>query len=1294
MKHLGKFVSFRPGYFRGVWSVFLWCSVLFISCAALPVSGASYSRGPWQLEVDEKSGALLELRWNGVEISRNPSGTLPFNWGPRWQANSPDFASRLLAREWDEKSGVLVLRTRQNSWEVDYRISLGMNDDPDLFAAGVRLVFSPEEGGDEPEKFDRVVFTLPVPEAARYLLPGKREFASYDGRGRVADLKNGEERRSAWGIPPLLIEHDPSLTLIFMPEYRNDISGSSFRKNRDGGITVSWESRAAGWAYPGEAQEIGPFYLKMFSGNLEQAFEEGVWRMYDSIDLKAVSDTPEWFRDAVVYSFHGGGTIGSGWKDLGGFVPARQELLPRIGQLGFNLIWLLPLEDGHVYWPRDYYKVREDLGNADDLKAFVAAVHDRNMRILFDCVPHGGTPANGALRGNKPWELIFDEQGNAYSYWCFDFGNPDYQKYIAGVVDHNMKTYDFDGCRIDAIIGNHYVNWRKKDFPSLEKVPAYVPEEWYRASLEQNGGKMPPLPYARGSLGCRQGGLEMLAAIRQAVKQNKPDGAVLGEVDHAPYMLGADAIFNFPMASTLSESATKMATSAWIAGLARWLDELNFSYPRGSRHLQYFGSHDHLSPFGWVGLNEVKALMAISMFLEGIPMVYHDQDVGLGIYLKKLIAVRQSLPEFRRGFGRYSTVGNGIFVSVRSYGNLRGIALVNCSPDAAEAELAEPLSIAAPGDGRFALWRPGAAEPVAVGTVEELRKLKIPLRAWGYEVLALRPEKAASPFAEVASADGAKARAAGEAAAAGKETGRVTVSEEENRIDVKASTYSFSLDRSTGRIVRFADAAGKELFHGAGFLLDTDFALTAPPEVPAGAEVKVLKAEEDGSEVTLSVRIPLARKGDAAGETAAAEFLFHCTPDAVKLDAVLEGPLPSERTGFAFAGSEITRWQVSTAEGLLDDFFTVRHLSGTPNQTMPEGILYYRLTGTPVMWQSETNPLNFENPSILAFSGENGIEFTLCDPLDGELRNAMVLDKLAGKPGWHAAFFWNDVQPYSSDAVFPESSDQGKRKFSLVLKTIDTPPAEAETTAWTQLDGLRFRNVSRGWVVENDHYSVELLRCGGVMASLRSRGSDQELLRGNRVYTDRGFRRKWGPKNMNASSAHDGETGVRIYYEDGKLHMRFVYSMREPGRRWLPEPMLWGETEYVFDRSESFQVRWNLVSVGRPHDTPAFLGWELASDNWMSSVFRLDGREIASGLGVKITPAQGTAAEWPDEVEFLNRDGGMMLKLSEIHYPGDAPAQSVTLQDSVFTIACLDGTADDIEPGKRYETSLKVSVGK
>ena len=622
-----------------------------------------------------------------------------------------------------------------------------------------------------------------------------------------------------------------------MPEYRNDISGSSFRKNRDGGITVSWESRAAGWAYPGEAQEIGPFYLKMFSGNLEQAFEEGVWRMYDSIDLKAVSDTPEWFRDAVVYSFHGGGTIGSGWKDLGGFVPARQELLPRIGQLGFNLIWLLPLEDGHVYWPRDYYKVREDLGNADDLKAFVAAVHDRKMRILFDCVPHGGTPANGALRGNKPWELIFDEQGNAYSYWCFDFGNPDYQKYIAGVVDH-------------------------------------------------------------------------------------------------------------------------------------------------------------------------------------------------------------------------------------------------------------------------------------------------------------------------------------------------------------------------------------------------------------------------------------------------------------------------KRTGFAFAGSEITRWQVSTAEGLLDDFFVVRHLSGTPNQTMPEGILYYRLTGTPVMWQSETNPLNFENPSIVAFSGESGVEFSLCDPLDGELRNAMVLDKLAGKPGWHAAFFWNDVQPYSSDAVFPESIDPGKREFSLVLKTIDTPLPEAETTAWTQLDGLRFRNVSRGWVVENDHYSVELLRCGGVMASLRSRGSDQELLRGNRVYTDRGFRRKWGPKNMNASSAHDGETGVRIYYEDGKLHMRFVYSMREPGRRWLPEPMLWGETEYVFDRSESFQVRWNLVSVGRPHDTPALLGWELASDNWMSSVFRQDGREIASGLGVKITPAQGTAAVRPDEVEFLNRDGGMMLKLSEIHYPGDAPAQSVTLQDSVFTIACLDGTADDIEPGKRYETSLKVSVGK
>lgn len=1256
-------ISFRIRFCFALAGIFM---IFTSTCIA---EDLSFSKGSWRLAVDRESGALRTLQWNGEIISSNPSGAPLFNWGPQWSVDRPDFKKKLISHSWDGKSGALVLHMKQGDWLVAETVTLGFHGDPDLLAIDLRLIYSPLNKTAEPAKFDRVTLSMPIAKTGRYLLPGKREFLNHDGAGLLSALKNGEERRSAWGIPPLLIESNPALTLIFMPEFRRDIAGSSFKIDGDRAI-VRQESRACGWAYPDEPQNIGPFYLGVVDGNLEQAFTKGVWKVFDSIDLKAVADTPDWFRDAVLYSFQPGGTIGSGWKDLGGFVPAREELLPRLRQLGFDTLWILPVEEGHIYWPRDYYKLQERLGSESDLKELVEAAHGYGMKVLFDSVPHGGTPESGKLRGNHPGELIFDENGDAYRYWCFDFGNPDWQKYMAGVADYYMKKYQIDGYRIDAVIGNHYYNWRKKDFPSLAKLPKNVPEDWWRSALTQNGGKLPPLPYERASLGCRQGGLEMLKAIKGAVKRNRPDGVILAEVDHAPYMQDGDAIYNFPLALTLSETATRMPSAEWAASLARWLDELNFANPRGTRWLQYFGSHDHLSPFGWVGVNKVKALMAVAMMLEGIPMVYHDQDVGIGVWLAKLIAIRRALPELRRGDGRYSTAGPGVFSAVRRYEGLSSVALINLSPDTARAELKEAIAVARPGTGRVAVWTPDASTPIAVGTAESLKSLSVELKPWAYEVLAFRPEGSPSPFPRE------------EAAVAPqpvKTDGAVAVTEQEESIDISAPAYLLSIGKSDGRLLRFSDRSGGELLEGSGFIVDPSFTFDQSPIRPAATEVKV---ENNGSGVTVTVKTVLP-SGSTVG------LSYRCGKDAVTLDASLEDAGAAPRAGIAFAAKNVTRWQVSSAEGLLDDFFTVRHAKGTPSQTMPEGILYYRLSGTPVMWQAETNPLAFEKPSILAFSNEHGVEFSVCDPLSGGLRNAMVLDKLGGKPGWHTAFFWQDVQPYPQ-----RNNADGKETkcFSIVIRPTAAPLTDQGGSEWTGVGKVKLRNISSGWIVENDHYSVDLLRCGGVMRSLRSKSSKQEVLKNNQVYTNRGFRRKWGEKNMLATSSNDGETGVGIWREGERLHMRFSYSMRGPNRRWLLDPMVWAETEYVFDGSPSIKIRWSITSIGKPHDSPAFLAWEIASENWMSSVFQKGGKQIAAGFSVK-TAELGDAVR-PDAVRFFGRDRKTMLRLSDIRYPADAPAQNVALQDSVFFIASLDGAAEKIEPGKTYETSLVLTVGE
>jgi hypothetical protein len=84
-----------------------------------------------------------------------------------------------------------------------------------------------------------------------------------------------------------------------------------------------------------------------------------------------------------------GGTISSQCRDLGGF-RAATDLLPHIRGLGYNAIWMMPLEDKSIYWPRDYYEFQEGLGTSDPSATILLASSQR--------LPQGGTR-------NSAWRL-------------------------------------------------------------------------------------------------------------------------------------------------------------------------------------------------------------------------------------------------------------------------------------------------------------------------------------------------------------------------------------------------------------------------------------------------------------------------------------------------------------------------------------------------------------------------------------------------------------------------------------------------------------------------------------------------------------------------------------------------------------------------------------------------------------------------------------------------------------------------------------------------------------------------
>lgn len=159
---------------------------------------------------------------------------------------------------------------------------------------------------------------------------------------------------------------------------------------------------------------------------------------------------------------------------------------------------------------------------------------------MLGIVPHGTNAVSGMVRGNSPESLIVNKDGAVPRYMAFDYMSPKWQEYLKKVAAFFGSEFQADALRIDLADGS-YPNWRTRDDTF---VPANVPEQWWRDAQKKGGGKLPPLPYMRASLSRRQGGLEISRAIREGLRSVKPDGAVLGEVQYAPYMTTNDIVYD------------------------------------------------------------------------------------------------------------------------------------------------------------------------------------------------------------------------------------------------------------------------------------------------------------------------------------------------------------------------------------------------------------------------------------------------------------------------------------------------------------------------------------------------------------------------------------------------------------------------------------------------------------------------------------------------------------------------------------------------------------------------------
>jgi len=100
-------------------------------------------------------------------------------------------------------------------------------------------------------------------------------------------------------------------------------------------------------------------------------------------------DDPLWFKDAIIYQAHVKSFFDANNDGIGDF-RGLTERLDYLQGLGITCLWLLPFfpsplrDDG--YDIADYLSVHPSYGTLEDFKRFVAAAHERRIRVLIELV--------------------------------------------------------------------------------------------------------------------------------------------------------------------------------------------------------------------------------------------------------------------------------------------------------------------------------------------------------------------------------------------------------------------------------------------------------------------------------------------------------------------------------------------------------------------------------------------------------------------------------------------------------------------------------------------------------------------------------------------------------------------------------------------------------------------------------------------------------------------------------------------------------------------------------------------
>ena len=309
---------------------------------------------------------------------------------------------------------------------------------------------------------------------------------------------------------------------------------------------------------------------------------------------------PAWSRDDVIYE------VNVRQYTPEGTFAALQEHLPRLKNLGVDILWIMPVQPigrknrkgtlGSYYSIADYTAINREHGTEADFKAFVNATHHHGMKVILDWVPN---------------HTAFDHS------W---------------IVEHK----DYYTLRADGSISNALDNeGRETDWTDVAELN-YGNAEMRRTMIAEKRWWLDTM----GIDGFRcdvAGGVpaDFWGDVRRSLRASRPDLFLLAESEDPKLHTWFDMTYGWELHHLLNEIAQgKKNTAVLDAYFARQKS----LFGEGAYRMYFTSNHDENSwqgtEFERMGENHLPAFVVSATVQNSMPLLYTGQEVSLNKRLR------------------------------------------------------------------------------------------------------------------------------------------------------------------------------------------------------------------------------------------------------------------------------------------------------------------------------------------------------------------------------------------------------------------------------------------------------------------------------------------------------------------------------------------------------------------------------------------------------------------------------------------------------------------------------------